>query len=393
MAVLAAAQLLDELMGRNRNVAPNEKVKELNWEDPEYCKYYLVKFCPHDLFVNTRADLGHCPKVHDDEVKKLFMEVKPTHHRKLQYQEDFLRFCVSMMNDVERKIVKGKQRLALSGKAAETPATTPAQTQKNEEQINILNERINGLEAEAEQAGTEGNVEQAQGLMKLCDQLKEERENLKKQVENGHWNATAEMAAAQEKQMEVCQVCGAFLIVGDAQQRIEDHLMGKQHMGFARLKASIDEVTALVKNSKKERDVIRGGLGSNFERDRERERERERRREREKEREKEKEKREKEKDRNGEKPKDRDKEKERERDREKREKDKDRRSKTVDRGDRKDKDIERDRESRKDREKGRDRDKNKERDKSRDRDRDKRRRSAERSRDSGRHHHRHHHRR
>lgn len=35
MAVLAAAALLDELMGRNRNIAPNEKVKELNWEDPE----------------------------------------------------------------------------------------------------------------------------------------------------------------------------------------------------------------------------------------------------------------------------------------------------------------------------------------------------------------------
>ncbi len=35
MAVLAAAQLLDELMGRNRNIAPNEKAKELNWEDPD----------------------------------------------------------------------------------------------------------------------------------------------------------------------------------------------------------------------------------------------------------------------------------------------------------------------------------------------------------------------
>lgn len=46
-----------------------------------------------------------------------------------------------------------------------------------------------------------------------------------------HWSATAELAAAQEKQMEVCEVCGAFLIVGDAQQRIEDHLMGKQHVG------------------------------------------------------------------------------------------------------------------------------------------------------------------
>lgn len=45
MAVLAAAQLLDELMGRNRNVAPNEKVKELNWEDPEVrLNYTTVTF-------------------------------------------------------------------------------------------------------------------------------------------------------------------------------------------------------------------------------------------------------------------------------------------------------------------------------------------------------------
>lgn len=43
---------------------------------------------------------------------------------------------------------------------------------------------------------------------------------------------TAELAAAQEKQMEVCPVCGAFLIVGDAQQRIDDHLSGKQHVGY-----------------------------------------------------------------------------------------------------------------------------------------------------------------
>lgn len=39
MAAAAAAALLDELMGRNRNVLPNEKPKELNWEDPE------VGFC------------------------------------------------------------------------------------------------------------------------------------------------------------------------------------------------------------------------------------------------------------------------------------------------------------------------------------------------------------
>jgi len=35
MAAAAAAALLDELMGRNRNVDPNEKGLELNWEDPD----------------------------------------------------------------------------------------------------------------------------------------------------------------------------------------------------------------------------------------------------------------------------------------------------------------------------------------------------------------------
>ncbi|PNF26933.1 Luc7-like protein 3 [Cryptotermes secundus] len=248
MAVLAAAALLDELMGRNRNIAPDDKGKELNWEDPEYCKLYLVKFCPHDLFVNTRADLGQCAKIHDDEAKSLYE--KSHSYKKQQYEDEFIRFCQSMLNEVERKIVKGKQRLALIGKA-DAISLSPAQTQRNEEQIKFLTEKINSLVDEAEQMGIQGNVEQAQGLMKLCDQLKEEREQLRGNNENSHWQQTAELAAAQEKQMEVCDVCGAFLIVGDAQQRIDDHLMGKQHVGYARLKMAMEE---LINNRQKSRD-------------------------------------------------------------------------------------------------------------------------------------------
>lgn len=99
-----------------------------------------------------------------------------------------------------------------------------------------------------------------------------------------HWNTTAEIAAAQEKQMEVCQVCGAFLIVGDAQQRIDDHLMGKQHVGFAKLKLALDEITAQVQSAKEERRL---GRTSDDRRSREQERDRERERDREKRREKE----------------------------------------------------------------------------------------------------------
>ncbi|XP_072381979.1 luc7-like protein 3 [Diabrotica undecimpunctata] len=253
MAVTAAAQLLDELMGRNRNVAPNEKVREVDWEDSEFCQYYLVKFCPHDLFVNTRNDLGMCPKVHDEEARKLFHKVKTPHYKKLQYQKDFLRFCRSMMYDVERRIVKGKQRLALSASSKETASSSTQSP--NQEQIKILNEKIEDLEAQAEQAGIAGKVEHAQGILKLCDQLKEDRDIILKHSES-QLSLTAELASAQEKIMEVCEVCGAFLIVGDAQQRLEDHLMGKQHMGFTKLKTAVDEISELVAETK---ELMYGG--------------------------------------------------------------------------------------------------------------------------------------
>lgn len=92
--------------------------------------------------------------------------------------------------------------------------------------------------------------------MKLCDQLKEERDNIKKASQ--HWlQQTAEIAAAQEKQMEVCEVCGAFLIVGDAQQRVDDHLMGKQHVGYARLKAAVEDILIKREKDKEEREKLR----------------------------------------------------------------------------------------------------------------------------------------
>ncbi|XP_014257147.1 luc7-like protein 3 [Cimex lectularius] len=302
MAVQAAAALLDELMGRYRNLAPTEKTKELNWEDPEFCKYYMVKFCPHDLFVNTRADLGSCPKVHDDEVKALFE--KANSYKKQAYEDEFIRFAQSMLNEVERKIQKGRQRLALMNKNEHPSTISVAQTQRNDDQIKLLTEKINSLVSQAEAAGIEGNVEQAQGLMKLCDQLKEERESLQKQNDSSAWSQTAELAAAQEKQMEVCEVCGAFLIVGDAQSRIDDHLMGKQHVGYARLRASLEEIVAARakdreekerrrEDERKERSKIRDEMGErrrdkdrvdNRDRDRERERERDRDRDRERDR-------------------------------------------------------------------------------------------------------------
>ncbi len=45
-----------------------------------------------------------------------------------------------------------------------------------------------------------------------------------------------------DKAMQVCEVCGSYLIIGEAQHRLDDHIMGKQHVGFAMLRKNLEDV-------------------------------------------------------------------------------------------------------------------------------------------------------
>ena len=47
-----------------------------------------------------------------------------------------------------------------------------------EDRIGMLTEKINELVQQAEELGCEGKVEEAQGTMKLCEQLREERSQI-----------------------------------------------------------------------------------------------------------------------------------------------------------------------------------------------------------------------
>ncbi|XP_048643241.1 LOW QUALITY PROTEIN: luc7-like protein 3 [Marmota marmota marmota] len=234
------------------------------------CKYYLCGFCPAELFTNTRSDLGPCEKIHDENLRKQYE--KSSRFMKVGYERDFLRYLQSLLAEVERRIRRGHARLALSQNQQSSGAAGP--TGKNEEKIQVLTDKIDVLLQQIEELGSEGKVEEAQGMMKLVEQLKEERELLRSTT------STIESFAAQEKQMEVCEVCGAFLIVGDAQSRVDDHLMGKQHMGYAKIKATVEELKEKLRKRTEEPDRderLKKEKQEREEREKEREREREER--------------------------------------------------------------------------------------------------------------------
>lgn len=55
----AQRAMLDELMGKQRNVALHERsAKVVRWDDASVCKYQLCGLCPSRLFKNTKSDLG-----------------------------------------------------------------------------------------------------------------------------------------------------------------------------------------------------------------------------------------------------------------------------------------------------------------------------------------------
>ncbi len=243
MATSQIASMLDELMGRNRNA--EGPAKELEWTDDSVCRFFLVDFCPHDLFTNTKADLGPCGKIHDEELKSRFA-VAVGSRRHEQYVDEFVRFAQRMLTELATRIKKAKERLYLTQNEDALPPSAQGQHKDVEEKMKLLTMRMTALVEEAEKAGCEGNVEQAQGLLKLSEQLRDERDQLRRSIlpyfkeVGGSGNGIGDHH--HQKAMEVCDTCGAFLIVGDAQQRIDDHLGGKQHIGYAKLRDAVAKI-------------------------------------------------------------------------------------------------------------------------------------------------------
>ncbi|KAJ1132289.1 hypothetical protein NDU88_010615 [Pleurodeles waltl] len=236
--MLSAAQLLDELMGRDRDLAPDKKRTDVPWDHDSVCKFYLCAFCPAELFTNTRSDLGPCEKIHDEALRKQYEE--SSRYLRMGYERDFMRYLQGLLVEVERRIRRGHARVALFQSQQDDddgpgPASGPVPG-RNEEKVQALTQKIDKLLEHIEALGSEGKVEEAQDVAKRVERLKGEIEYLRSTP------SAMELIAAQEKPMEVCEICGAFLIVGDKQARVDDHFMGKRHLGYARIKATIAEL-------------------------------------------------------------------------------------------------------------------------------------------------------
>uniref|UniRef100_A0A158P8B2 Luc7-like protein 3 n=1 Tax=Angiostrongylus cantonensis TaxID=6313 RepID=A0A158P8B2_ANGCA len=248
------AQMLNELMGPQRNALPGEG-SAIDFDHPDVCRDFLVGFCLAEAFRNTKNDLGFCPHpIHDEALKKRYQE--SSRFGRLGYEEKYFERLNRMHNEVRRKIEKNEARLVHT--RADTHVSVEVYDKKKRDLIEkreMLGRRIEGLMEEAEIEGAQGNVAAAQTAVQKADELTKDREELKKEeevLEQERQRAITmeDQLTAGNKQMQVCQVCGCFMLTNDAQSRIDDHLSGKLHIAYTRIKEQID---LMLKNKEEKR--------------------------------------------------------------------------------------------------------------------------------------------
>ena len=82
---------------------------QLSITDPKVCRSFLVGTCPHDLFTNTKQDLGPCPKVHSEPLKTEY-DSNPD-KSKLGFEYDYMRDMQKHIDDCNRRIDIAQRRL------------------------------------------------------------------------------------------------------------------------------------------------------------------------------------------------------------------------------------------------------------------------------------------
>ncbi|KAK3303702.1 uncharacterized protein B0T15DRAFT_282427 [Chaetomium strumarium] len=224
---MAAEQrkLLEQLMGGGMA----SRTAQLPLTDPKVCRSYLVGTCPHDLFTNTKADLGACPRVHSEALKAEYEALPEAEKKKYGFEYDYMRDLQNRIDACNRNIDTLQRRLE------KTPDEV-RQTNALLKTISDLGSTIaNGL-LEVEILAEMGEVSRAYDeyyKVRHAQAAKAEREKELKAL-------SETSGPSGHQKLQVCDVCGAYLSRLDNDRRLADHFFGKMHLGFAQMRKAYD---------------------------------------------------------------------------------------------------------------------------------------------------------
>ncbi|KAH8587117.1 hypothetical protein B0O99DRAFT_694806 [Bisporella sp. PMI_857] len=224
---MAAEQrkLLEQLMG----AGSSSRAAQLSITDPKLCRSYLVGTCPHDLFTNTKQDIGPCPKIHSAPLKDEYLAASPQQRQQWNFDYDYMRDLQKYIDECNRRIDVAQRRLE----------KTPDEIRQTNALLKGISELSGSVETgllEIQVLGESGEVSRAyeeffrirQALQSKADKERELKALSDTSGPSGH------------QKLQVCDVCGAYLSRLDNDRRLADHFYGKMHLGYAQMRKTYD---------------------------------------------------------------------------------------------------------------------------------------------------------
>ncbi len=226
---------LDELLGKERNKPLNEKIKsKTHFDQPEICKFFLLDFCPYELFTNTKNDIGVCKKKHDTFLQKQFVTNSNKEQYKRRYEEQLKYFLESLLSDLNIKIKRLQERI-------DAPLQETDKPKDILEQIEFYDRKIEDLLVEVDRLGELGMITESELVMKQIDIFREKKLNL---INMSDYNAS------KDQQLKICEVCGALQSVLDNESRLQTHNEGRLHTGYVKVREYLEKLK--IKEKEKE---------------------------------------------------------------------------------------------------------------------------------------------
>ena len=173
------ADLCDKLLGVDRNDPLTMKItKKVKFSDPDVCKPFLVGFCPHLTFSNTKSDVGPCPRrIHEDSLRDDFYREGERYRN--DYEVEFFGILHRMIQDLQRKIKKAQSRLEARPTSEAVEQLLNPEKDEFEERRAIVDVQIKALIQKMEEFVERGKMKEVQEINGQLEVLRAEMMRIK----------------------------------------------------------------------------------------------------------------------------------------------------------------------------------------------------------------------
>ncbi|EEB09040.1 U1 snRNP-associated protein Usp106 [Schizosaccharomyces japonicus yFS275] len=234
------AKIIEQLMGSNlSNFSSRGQVQ---FTDRKVCRSFLCGICPHDVFVNTKMDLGPCPKIHSDKLKADYEAASYSHD--YGYEWDYLQ-------DLERHVTECNKRIDIAEARREKTREEIDRTDALMKEILHLDHTISVLIDEIKALASKGRVNESIQRFTAYNKVKQTKKELVQEVLS--INELPSQASSTHQKLQVCDVCSAYLSRLDNDRRLADHFSGKMHLGYAQIRDAAKELRQLLEKRELEK--------------------------------------------------------------------------------------------------------------------------------------------